>query len=192
MGRRKHEAEPAALDAFGDGLGLALDIDAERREHVGRAGPEEIDRLPCLATGTPAPATTKATQVEILCVPLASPPVPQVSMRLPARAPWWRVAHGAGSAGDFLHRLAADPHAHQQGADLRVGRAARHDQRKCFGGFGLGEGLALRHLAEDRAEIRKHRRACERRARGHRPLLFAPSRVRAARRGRGRGNSASS
>src|SRR4029453_10890643 len=41
---------------------------------------EEIDRLPCLATGTPAPATTKAAQVEILCVPLASPPVPQVSI----------------------------------------------------------------------------------------------------------------
>src|SRR5680860_156577 len=41
---------------------------------------EEIDRLPCLATGTPAPATTNATQVEILCVPLASPPVLHVSM----------------------------------------------------------------------------------------------------------------
>src|SRR5262245_61061698 len=41
---------------------------------------EEIERLPCLATGTPAPATTNAAQVEILCVPLASPPVPQVSI----------------------------------------------------------------------------------------------------------------
>src|SRR3990170_3532301 len=41
---------------------------------------EEIERLPCLATGTPAPATTKAAQVEILYVPLASPPVPHVSM----------------------------------------------------------------------------------------------------------------
>src|SRR5690349_25127558 len=41
---------------------------------------DEIDRLPCLATGTPAPATTKAAQVEILCVFLLSPPVPQVSI----------------------------------------------------------------------------------------------------------------
>src|SRR4029079_475660 len=41
---------------------------------------DEIDLLPCLATGTPAPATTNAAQVEILNVPLASPPVPQVSM----------------------------------------------------------------------------------------------------------------
>ncbi len=41
---------------------------------------EETERLPCLATGTPAPATTKAAAVEMLKVPLASPPVPQVSM----------------------------------------------------------------------------------------------------------------
>ena len=39
----------------------------------------EIDRLPCLATRTPAPATTNAATVEILKVPLRSPPVPQVS-----------------------------------------------------------------------------------------------------------------
>ena len=36
-------------------------------------------RLPCLATRTPAPATTNAVAVEILKVPRASPPVPQVS-----------------------------------------------------------------------------------------------------------------
>src|SRR5262245_54261799 len=41
---------------------------------------EEIARLPCFATGTPAPATTKAAQVEMLKVPLPSPPVPHVSM----------------------------------------------------------------------------------------------------------------
>ena len=38
-------------------------------------------RLPCFATRTPAPATTKAVAVEMLNVPLASPPVPQVSTR---------------------------------------------------------------------------------------------------------------
>ena len=60
------------------------------------SGPREIDtpkasrtsadphllvmpRLPCLATGTPAAATTKADAVETLKLPLASPPVPQVS-----------------------------------------------------------------------------------------------------------------
>ena len=38
-------------------------------------------RLPCLATRTPAPATTNAVTVEMLNVPAASPPVPQVSTR---------------------------------------------------------------------------------------------------------------
>ena len=38
-------------------------------------------RLPCLATRTPAPAATSAVAVEMLNVPLASPPVPLVSTR---------------------------------------------------------------------------------------------------------------
>ena len=36
-------------------------------------------RLPCLATSTPAPATTIAPIVEMLIVPDRSPPVPHVS-----------------------------------------------------------------------------------------------------------------
>ena len=36
--------------------------------------------MPCLATGTPAAAVTMAAPVEMLRVPLLSPPVPQVSM----------------------------------------------------------------------------------------------------------------
>src|SRR6202040_3763656 len=37
---------------------------------------EEKARLPCLATGTPQPATTSALAVEMLKVPDPSPPVP--------------------------------------------------------------------------------------------------------------------
>src|SRR6202035_4682725 len=46
------------------------------------AAPErdESARLPCLATGTPAPATISAAQVEMLNEPEASPPVPTTSM----------------------------------------------------------------------------------------------------------------
>ena len=39
-----------------------------------------MDRFPCLATFTPAPATTNEAAVEILNVPRASPPVPHISM----------------------------------------------------------------------------------------------------------------
>src|SRR6202162_2142679 len=41
---------------------------------------DDSARLPCLATGTPAPATISAAQVEILNEPEASPPVPTTSM----------------------------------------------------------------------------------------------------------------
>ena len=46
------------------------------------AEPDLLDtaRLPCLATGISAAATTKATEVEILKVEAPSPPVPQVSI----------------------------------------------------------------------------------------------------------------
>ena len=40
---------------------------------------DEIERLPCLAMCTPAPAATNAAAVEMLNVPEESPPVPQVS-----------------------------------------------------------------------------------------------------------------
>src|SRR5579862_175433 len=40
---------------------------------------DDSARLPCFATGTPAPATMKAAQVEILEEPDASPPVPTTS-----------------------------------------------------------------------------------------------------------------
>ena len=41
---------------------------------------EERFLLPCLATGTPAPATTKAVAVEMFSVPFPSPPVPTISI----------------------------------------------------------------------------------------------------------------
>ena len=48
---------------------------------------EDTERLPCLATRSPAPATTKAVAVDTLKVPEASPPVPQVSMSISRSVP---------------------------------------------------------------------------------------------------------
>ncbi len=61
------------------------------------AAPERDDsaRLPCLATGTPAPATMKAAQVEMLNEPDASPPVPTTS-----------IASGGASTLSILARIA--------------------------------------------------------------------------------------
>ncbi len=41
---------------------------------------EDRARLPCFATGTPQPATTKVTADDTFSVPAPSPPVPQTSM----------------------------------------------------------------------------------------------------------------
>lgn len=53
---------------------------------------EEMERLPCLATVKPAPATTKAAAVEMLKLPCLSPPVPQVSAMTETSGRWMRVA----------------------------------------------------------------------------------------------------
>src|SRR5262245_53289785 len=47
----------------------------------------EAERLPCLATFSPVPATTNAVAVEMLKVPVASPPVPQVSISISRSVP---------------------------------------------------------------------------------------------------------
>ena len=61
------------------------------------AAPERDDsaRLPCLATGTPAPATMSAAQVEMLNEPEASPPVPTTS-----------IASGGAATRSILARIA--------------------------------------------------------------------------------------
>src|ERR1700689_4333795 len=56
---------------------------------------DDSARLPCLATGTPAPATINAAQVEILYEPDASPPVPTTSM-----------ASGGACTRSILERIA--------------------------------------------------------------------------------------
>src|SRR5213596_443763 len=48
---------------------------------------EDTERLPCLATRRPVPATTNAVAVDTLKVPVASPPVPHVSMSISRSVP---------------------------------------------------------------------------------------------------------
>ena len=151
---------------------------------------EEIERLPCLATGTPAPATTKAAQVEILCVPLASPPVPQVSIAPSGARTFTARALRARAAPAISSTVSPRTRSPIRNAPISASVAAPDMMRpKDFGGFLLGELFAVRHFAKDSAEIRKVCHARARGARAHRPLLVARGRARAARRGRGRESS---
>src|SRR5437870_6996774 len=60
---------------------------------------DEKARLPCLATGTPQPATTRALAVEMLKLPEPSPPVPTVSI----------VPGGASIASALARMIRAAP-----------------------------------------------------------------------------------
>ncbi len=95
-------------------------------------------RLPCLATRTPAPAATNAVAVEMLKVPLVSPPVPQVSTSA-SRSGAAGIEHGIcmqferggrgpdrlGEADNLLHRLALHMERHQQRRNLRIAYTLR-------------------------------------------------------------------
>ena len=76
-------------------------------------------RFPCLATGTPAPATTIAATVEMLNVPLRSPPVPTTSTTgAGARTGFANSEHRAREPLDLVGGLALGPQGHQEPADL--------------------------------------------------------------------------
>src|ERR1017187_7329987 len=119
----------------------------------------EIERLPCLATCTPAPATTKAATVEMLNVLAPSPPVPQVSSRVwPARpasmgtaicrmarakptnsstvSPFILRAIRKAAMRAFLDGLALHFEGDQEGGDARLAGLAA--QNNPHGGFGVG------------------------------------------------------
>ena len=86
---------------------------------------DDTERLPCLATWSPAPAATKAAQVETLKVAWPSPPVPTMSIASAGAVTAAHLgAHEARGAGDLGHRLAAHAQRHQEGAHLRGRRVA--------------------------------------------------------------------
>ena len=114
---------------------------------------EVIARLPCLATGTPAAATTSAAVVEMLNVPLPSPPVPTTSIA-PSGASTANdaLAHRRREAGQLVDGLAAHPETHEQRGELGRRRLAVHHRAH------RGAGLVQRERAavDDRRQRRAH------------------------------------
>ena len=116
-----------------------------------------MPRLPCLATGTPAAAVTRAAAVEILKVFEPSPPVPQVSIRS-ARAERMGVMplpHGRGRPGHFGHRFALAVQGRQQPGDLLFVAAAVHDLAH------RGGHLLHRQIAAGLDDVALRLRSCE-------------------------------
>ena len=99
---------------------------------------EETERLPCLATRTPAPAATNAAAVEMLNERDLSPPVPQESCQ---RATDGHLVHG-GPLRDLRGRQAGLAREHRDDAPLRRREVVP-------GGVGGGDGR--------RDEVGQHR-----------------------------------
>ena len=129
VGRGEEEAEPERVDRLLDPRRWELELEAERLEHVGRAGgrrdrPVAVLRHP--GTGRrgeqrgrgrdverPRPVAACARRVDEVCA---------------LRVHGENVAsHRLGTAGDLVRRLALDPHGDEEGADLRGRGVAAHD-----------------------------------------------------------------
>src|SRR5664280_36346 len=133
---------------------------------------DETARLPCFATGAPAPATTKAAAVETLNVPSPSPPVPHTSIaRAAHRRPRGARPKSIHGAGHGLDRLA---HGGQRGEKpprdrrrnllvekgrygapyvlARQTRPARHGTERAMGG--------RRHASRPATKFFKRRSPC--------------------------------
>ena len=85
---------------------------------------DEAARLPCLHTGTPAPATTNEASVDTLIVWLRSPPVPTMSTSR-SRSASSHVdqgrgrQHGVEQPAQLLDRLALHAQGHDEAGQLR-------------------------------------------------------------------------
>ena len=123
---------------------------------------EEIDRLPCLATGTPAPATTKAAQVEMLKralgVAAGAAGVDGAVRRAHRAAPCARMARAAPVISSTVSPRTRS--AISSAPICASRRRARHDQLEGFGRFVLCEALARRDLGDGAAQIGERRRPC--------------------------------
>ena len=110
---------------------------------------EDRPRLPCLATGTPAPAITKAEAVEMLTLCEPSPPVPTMSMAPSGASTFSIFSRMVATAPEIsLDRLAAHAQRHQEGADLAGRRLAGHDDVERRARLVEGERLAGRDLGD--------------------------------------------
>ena len=79
--RGKQEAEAGPIEDFARFRADQVEPCAQCLEHVGGAAFRVNDALPCLTTGSPQAAATKAAAVETLIEPEKSPPVPQLSAK---------------------------------------------------------------------------------------------------------------
>ena len=157
MRRREHEADAGLADAMADLLGVEIDIDAKRRQHVGRAGARRQRAVAVLGDRHAGAGDDKrgaGRNVERAGgVAAGADHVDGVGRRLDAQH---LRAHRGDGAGDLVDGLAAHAQRHQERAHLRRRRFARHHLFERGGGFLAAERGAGRDLADERPELHGH------------------------------------
>ena len=142
--------KPEAVDRLGDALGRLLEREAERLQHVGRAGRRAHGPVPVLRDGAsgcggddrgsgrdvqrPAAVATRADHVDDV-----------VSLRADGEHV---LAHRLRAAGDLVRGLALRPQGDEEAGDLRLRRLAGHDPGHHLARLLAREVAAVGHLGD--------------------------------------------
>ncbi len=166
MGRREHEADAGFLDAARDHFGAEVDLDAERLQHVGRAGFAAQGTVAVLGDGNAGGCGDNrrgGRDVEGFGA-VAAPGADDVDDILGGVDGDHLFAQDRDGGGDLADRLALDAEAHQEGADLAGRGFALHDGGHDAAHFLAGQILARGDLGEGGLDV--HQAAFLRRNRG--------------------------
>ena len=157
MRGREHEADAGLADAARHLFGRQLDLDAERHQHVGRAGARGERAVAMLGDRHAGARDDQAPRRWRCCrcrsIAAGADHIDGVRGRF---HPQHLRAHRGHRAGDLVDGLAAHAQRHQQPAHLRWRRLARHHQVEALAASSRLKRRAGRHLADERLEIVGH------------------------------------
>ncbi len=153
----EHETDAGVADASAHLLGVEIDLDAERLQHVGGSRFRRQRAVAVLGDWHAGAGNHEGRAsrdvVGTRGVTTGAHHVDRLRRRLHAQH---LGAHGGHRAGDLVDGFAAHAQAHQQRAHLRGCRFARHHAVEGGGRFFARQAGAGRHLGDKRLEIVGH------------------------------------
>ena len=157
MPGRHEEADAGLLQRLRNERHVAVDIDAERRQHVGGAGLRGQRPVAVLDHGHACAGQQQrggGGDVErALVVAARAGGVDRIGRRFD---PQHLLAHDPRRAGDLVDGLAAHAQRHQEGARLGGRGVSRHQDLESGLGLRLPKLRAVRHARQDGSQIAAH------------------------------------
>ncbi len=153
--RREHEANAGLANATRDRVGQEVDLDAERGERVGRAGPGRQGAVAVLGDGhAGAGDDERGGGGDVVAAGGVTAGADHVHRAFRRLNPRHLGAHGGDGAGDLVHGLAAKAKAGQERAELHRRRLAGHDRVERAPCLVLRQALAGGDLTDDAFQVR--------------------------------------